>query len=243
MAIPAAGRTRSKKPQCHIPPSDWSVEKNTESANPAVPLLSANETPIQPEISQMRSAPRLSRWCLPGVRVLGRTSTRADSCVTVRVIMASRSVNKVILVGNLGRDAETKFTPSGTAVTRFAIATTRSWKDQQSNEWKEETNWSNVVVWRQENLANYLTKGKQVYVEGRLRTRSYDDKDGKKVYATEVVAEEVILLGGRGDSAPGFEAGAQPATRGAAPGRGKGAGTGAEDAFGGMGVTDDDVPF
>jgi single-strand DNA-binding protein len=117
--------------------------------------------------------------------------------------MASRSVNKVILVGNLGRDAETKFTPSGAAVTRFSIATTRSWKDQQSNEWKEETNWSNVVLWRQENLANYLTKGKQVYVEGRLQTRSYDDKDGKKVYATEVVAEEVILLGGRGESAPG----------------------------------------
>jgi single-strand DNA-binding protein len=179
------------------------------------------------------------------------TGTRADSCVTVRVIMASRSVNKVILVGNLGRDAETKFTPSGAAVTRFAIATTRSWKDQQSNEWKEETNWSNVVLWRQENLANYLTKGKQVYVEGRMQTRSYDDKDGKKVYTTEVVAEEVILLGGRGESAPAFEAGAQAggqaASRGGAPARGRGAGGGgaAEEAdpFGGMGVTDDDVPF
>ncbi len=112
--------------------------------------------------------------------------------------MASRSVNKVILVGNLGRDAETKFTPSGASVTKFAVATTRSWKDQSTNEWKEETNWTNVVVWRQENLANYLTKGKQVYVEGRLQTRSYDDKDGKKVYTTEVVADEVILLGGRG---------------------------------------------
>jgi single-strand DNA-binding protein len=169
-----------------------------------------------------------------------------NSCDTVRVIMASRSVNKVILIGNLGRDAETKFTPSGAAVTRFAIATTRSWKDQQSSEWKEETNWSNVVLWRQENLANYLTKGKQVYVEGRLRTHSYDDKDGKKVYATEVVAEEVILLGGRGEGAPGFEAGAQAGARTGAP-RGKGAGAGAtageEDAFGGLGVTDDDVPF
>ena len=113
--------------------------------------------------------------------------------------MASRSVNKVILVGNLGRDAETKFTPSGAAFTRFSVATTRSWKDQQTNEWKEETNWTNVVVWRQENVANYLTKGKQVYVEGRLQTRSYDDKDGKKVYTTEVVADEIILLGGRGE--------------------------------------------
>ncbi|MBV9304078.1 MAG: single-stranded DNA-binding protein [Acidobacteriaceae bacterium] len=168
-------------------------------------------------------------------------------------IMASRSVNKVILIGNLGRDAETKFTPSGAAVTRFAIATTRSWKDQQTNEWKEETNWTNVVLWRQENLANYLSKGKQVYVEGRLQTRSYDDKDGKKVYTTEVIAEEVILLGGRAEGATsGFESGAPVGARSAVPGgsmvagRGKGAGAGAppdEDQFGGMGVTDDDVPF
>ena len=110
----------------------------------------------------------------------------------------ARSVNKVILIGNLGRDAETKFTPSGTSVTRFPLATTRRWKDQQSGEWKDETNWTNVTVWRQENLANYLTKGKQVYVEGRLQTRSYDDKDGKKVYATDVIAEDILLLGGRG---------------------------------------------
>ncbi len=112
--------------------------------------------------------------------------------------MASRSVNKVILVGHLGRDAETKFTPAGMAVTKFSVATNRRWKDQQSGEWKEETDWANIVLWRQENLANYLTKGKQVYVEGRLQTRSYDDKDGKKQYMTEVVAEDVILLGGRG---------------------------------------------
>src|SRR5690349_12890859 len=82
-------------------------------------------------------------------------------CVTVQVIMASRSVNKVILVGNLGKDAETKFTPSGTAVTKFPIATGRRWKDQQSGEWKEETDWHNVILWRSENLANYLLKGKQ----------------------------------------------------------------------------------
>ncbi len=164
--------------------------------------------------------------------------------------MASRSVNKVILVGHLGRDAETKFTPSGAAVTKFAVATSRSWKDQQTNEWKEETNWTNVVVWRQENLANYLVKGKQVYVEGRLQTRSYDDKDGKKVYATEVVADDVILLGGRGESAGGFEGGAQAASRptgAAASSRGRGAagsaGPGHDEEFGEMGVTDDDVPF
>jgi single-strand DNA-binding protein len=161
--------------------------------------------------------------------------------------MASRSVNKVILVGNLGRDAETKFTPSGAAVTKFAIATTRSWKDQQTNEWKEETNWTNVVVWRQENLANYLTKGKQVYVEGRLQTRSYDDKDGKKVYTTEVVADDVILLGGRGESSGGsgaFEGAAPSRARTGASGARGGTAvpmTGDDDTFGG--ITDDDVPF
>jgi len=159
--------------------------------------------------------------------------------------MASRSVNKVILVGNLGRDAETKFTPSGAAVTRFSVATTRSWKDQQTNEWKEETNWTNVVVWRQENVANYLTKGKQVYVEGRLQTRSYDDKDGKKVYTTEVVADDIILLGGRGDSASGGLESSSPARARAGAGGGRGGSSAPapedDDQFGG--ITDDDVPF
>jgi single-strand DNA-binding protein len=155
----------------------------------------------------------------------------------------SRSVNKVLLIGNLGRDAETKFTPSGTSVTRFSVATTRSWKDQQTNEWKEETNWTNVVLWRQENLANYLTKGKQVYVEGRLQTRSYDDKDGKKVYATEVVADEVLLLGGRGEGSS-EEGGATTGRASGAPTRGRGSSTTApEEDFGGMQITDDDVPF
>lgn len=177
-------------------------------------------------------------------RNLTGTSTGSGLCYFLG-IMASRSVNKVILVGNLGRDAETKFTPSGASVTKFAVATTRSWKDQQSNEWKEETNWTNVVLWRQENLANYLTKGKQVYVEGRLQTRSYDDKDGKKVYATEVVAEEVLLLGGRGEGSGGYESGAQAsgARAGGGQSRGKSAPAGDEDAYGGLGVTDDDVPF
>jgi single-strand DNA-binding protein len=165
--------------------------------------------------------------------------------------MASRSVNKVILVGHLGRDAETKFTPSGAAATRFSVATSRRWKDQQTNDWKEETNWTNVVLWRQENLANYLTKGKQIYVEGRIQTRSYDDKDGKKVYATEVVADEVILLGGRGEG--GFEGGGAGAAGGGAGGPrgggstggrgGKPSGGGFDDDPGPMGISDDDVPF
>ena len=156
----------------------------------------------------------------------------------------ARSVNKVILIGNLGRDAETKFTPSGAAVTRFSVATTRKWKDQQTNDWKEETNWTNVTLWRQEAVANYLTKGKQIYVEGRLHTRSYDDKDGKKVYATEVVADEVILLGGRGEG--GFEGAPQSSAPRAGGGSPRGGGSGSpaggpsEDPFS---VTDDDVPF
>ena len=153
--------------------------------------------------------------------------------------MASRSVNKVILLGNLGRDAETKFTPSGVARTTFSIATSRRWKDQQSGEWKEETDWHNIVLWRSENLANYLTKGKQFYVEGRLQTRNYEDKDGKKVYMTEVVADEVILVGGRGGAEAGEQG--QAASRGMqrppAP-----AAAAAEETFN-QGVTDDDVPF
>jgi single-strand DNA-binding protein len=163
----------------------------------------------------------------------------------------ARSVNKVILIGNLGRDAETRFTPSGVSVTRFSVATSRRWKDQQTNEWKEETDWTNVVVWRQENLANYLTKGKQVYVEGRIQTRSYEDKDGQKKYSTEVVAEDVILLGGRGDAGAaggGEEFSQQPVSmprsamsnRGSAPRQsGGGAPPPAFDAP----IGDDDVPF
>jgi single-strand DNA-binding protein len=159
--------------------------------------------------------------------------------------MASRSVNKVILVGNLGKDAETKFTPGGAAVTKFTIATGRRWKDQQSGEWKEETDWHNVVLWRAENLANYLVKGKQVYVEGRLHTRSYDDKDGKKQYFTEVVAEDVILLGGRGGEAPaggGGEYASGPVSMPRSAQRQAPAAAAPAESMN-QEITDDDVPF
>lgn len=162
--------------------------------------------------------------------------------------MASRSVNKVILLGNLGRDAETKFTPSGVARTTFSIATTRRFKDSQTGEWKDETDWHNVVLWRSENLANYLLKGKQVYVEGRLQTRSYDDKDGNKRYTTEVVADDVILLGGRGDTGatgPGHEMGSSVVSmpRSAMGGGGgrQAAGPANDASF--PEASDDDVPF
>ncbi len=152
--------------------------------------------------------------------------------------MASRSVNKVILVGHLGRDAETAYTASQTAVVKFSVATNRRWKDQSSGEWKEETNWSNVVMWRGENLAPYLTKGKQVYVEGRLQTRSYDDKDGKKVWATDVVADDVILLGGRGESGGGPDEYSQVPR--SAP---RSSGMSAPAPAPSEGIGDDDVPF
>lgn len=154
--------------------------------------------------------------------------------------MASRSVNKVILIGHLGRDAETAFTASQTSVTKFSVATNRRWKDQQSGEWKEETNWTNVVLWRGENVAPYLTKGKQIYVEGRLQTRSYDDKDGKKVWTTEVVAEDVILLGGRGEGGSPDEGFSQEQPMRSAP-RPRQAAAPQAPPSGGIG--DDDVPF
>ena len=114
------------------------------------------------------------------------------------------SVNKVILVGNLGRDAELRYTPGGAAVATLNLATTEMWNDKQGQR-QEKTEWHRVVLWgkQAESLQEYLTKGKQVYVEGRLQTRSYDDKDGQKKYVTEVVADDVILLGGRGGEGGG----------------------------------------
>jgi len=161
--------------------------------------------------------------------------------------MASRSVNKVTLLGHLGRDAETKFTPSGVAVTNFTLATSRRWKGQQSGEWKEETEWHRCVLWRSENVANYLLKGKQVYIEGRLQTRSFEDKEGQKRYTTEVVCDDLILLGsGRGDApgAPGdfAQAGPQPVSMPRTAQRHPTAAAAPADEFN-QGITDDDVPF
>jgi single-strand DNA-binding protein len=155
--------------------------------------------------------------------------------------MASRSVNKVILIGNLGRDAETKFTATGVAKTTFSVATSWRSKDPQTGEWRDETDWHNIVLWRQENLANYLTKGRQVYVEGRLQTRSYEDKEGKKVYATEVVAQDVLLLGGRGAEAPERTEEA-PAHAPGQPRPQRAPAAPPEEPFS-QAITEDDVPF
>ena len=158
--------------------------------------------------------------------------------------MASRSLNKVMLIGHLGKDAETRFTPSGVAVTNFTLATSRRSKDQQTGEWKEDTDWHDIVLWRAENLAQYLTKGKQVYVEGRLQTRSWEDQNGNKRYRTEVVADtfNVLLLGGRGED-PGHPP--DEMARGAAAGkRSEPAAMAAASSEGDdQGITDDDVPF
>lgn len=159
--------------------------------------------------------------------------------------MASRSVNKVILLGHLGKDAETRYTPSGQAVSNFTLATNRRWKDQQTGEWKEETDWHNIVLWRAENVSSYLTKGKQVYIEGRLRTRSYEDKDGNKRYVTEVYADDLILLGGRGEGAPDapvYEPSSTAARQSPAPSR-RSPAPEPEPGFGDTGISDDDVPF
>jgi single-strand DNA-binding protein len=161
--------------------------------------------------------------------------------------MASKSVNKVILLGNLGKDAETKFTPSGISVSKFSLATGRRNKDQQSGEWKDITDWHNIVVWRTEHVANFLLKGKQIYLEGRLETRSYEDKEGQKKYFTEVIcnAQDLVLLGGGAGRGDGPSEGGgdydRPVSmpRSARP---QAASSAPPEDFN-QGITDDDVPF
>jgi single-strand DNA-binding protein len=137
------------------------------------------------------------------------------------------SVNKAILIGNLGRDPEVRFTGSGKAVCKFAIATTEVWYDQQEQK-QERTTWHNIVVWGKqgETCGKYLSKGRQVYVEGRIENRSYDDKEGNKRWISEVVAQQVRFLGSRsgasGDTPPPPE---EPPS-------------GSDS-----GVSDDDIPF
>jgi single-strand DNA-binding protein len=146
------------------------------------------------------------------------------------------SVNKVILVGNLGRDAELRYTPGGAAVATLNLATTEVWTDR-NNQRQEKTEWHRVVLWGKpaESLQEYLTKGKQIYVEGRLQTRQWDDKDGNKRYTTEIKADRVTLLGGGGGAAG---RGASGTDRGAAHGPSGGADEPPMEP-----MTDDDIPF
>jgi single-strand DNA-binding protein len=111
-------------------------------------------------------------------------------------------INKVILIGRLGSDPEVRYTPSGVAVANFNIATSEEWKDKDSGEKKERTEWHRIVAWRRlgEICGEYLSKGKQVYIEGRLQTRDWEDRDGNKRYTTEIVASDVQFLGSRDSS-------------------------------------------
>lgn len=119
--------------------------------------------------------------------------------------MAGKGINKVILLGRLGKDPEVKYTPSGTPVAKFTIATNDRFKDKEG-QWQDRTEWHNVTAWARtaEIAGEYLKKGNQVYVEGSLRTHSWDDKTtGQKKYMTEIVVNDLVLLGGRGEGAGG----------------------------------------
>lgn len=145
-------------------------------------------------------------------------------------------VNKVILIGNLGRDPEVRTTPNGQTVASFTLATSRRWKDKEGQR-QEQTEWHNIVVWgrQAETAGQYLTKGKQVFVEGRLQTRSWEDRtSGEKRYKTEVVCENFQMLGGRGDSGGASRGGEQAHAEPEDPHFQGG---------GGGGMDDDDIPF
>jgi len=143
----------------------------------------------------------------------------------------ARGVNKVILVGNLGADPEVKYMPNGNAVANVTIATSESWKDKQSGEQKDKTEWHRVVFFRRlaEIAGEYLKKGSQVYLEGKLQTRKWQDKNGNDRYTTEIIANEMQMLGGRGGGSSDFAAASSAA---AAP-----APAAAGEQF------DDDIPF
>jgi single-strand DNA-binding protein len=155
----------------------------------------------------------------------------------------ARGINKVILVGNLGADPETRYMPSGKAVTNIRIATSEGWKDKQTGDQQERTEWHSVVLFDKlgEISAEYLRKGSQVYIEGSLRTRKWQDKEGKDRYTTEIVARDMQMLGGRGGggmaAASGGGGGESRPARSAAPPEERSPPPSDEGGF------DDDIPF
>ena len=154
------------------------------------------------------------------------------------------SVNKVILVGNLGRDAELRYTPGGAAVATLNLATTEVWNDKGGQR-QEKTEWHRIVLWgkQAESLQEYLTKGKQIYVEGRLQTRKWQDKDGNDKYTTEIRGDRIVLLGGGGGGG-GMGGGSRSPQR-ATVGAGAAGGGGDHEPMGEPinDLTDDDIPF
>ncbi len=160
--------------------------------------------------------------------------------------MAGKSLNRVQLIGNLGKDPEVKYTPQGTPVAKLTIATNERFKDK-SGEWQDRTEWHNVVLWQRlaEIAGEYLKKGGKVYIEGRLQTRSWDDKtSGQKKYMTEVVASDLILLGGRGEG-EGGGGGSYSRGAGASAGNGNNFDQRApeQEPAGAGPITDEDIPF
>ena len=154
-------------------------------------------------------------------------------------------VNKVILVGNLGADPDMRYTPSGQGVCELRIATSESWNDKNGQR-QERTEWHRVVVWgkRAEVCSKYLSKGRQVFVEGRIQTRTYDDKEGNKKYITEIIAADVQFLGGgKGEGGAGGGGKGQRDDGPPPPGDGDFGGYGGGGGGGGGGGPDDDIPF
>jgi single-strand DNA-binding protein len=154
----------------------------------------------------------------------------------------ARGINKVILVGNLGADPDTRYMPSGKAVTNIRIATSESWKDRTTGDQQERTEWHTVVMFDKlgEIAAEYLRKGSQVYVEGSLRTRKWQDKEGKDRYSTEIVARDMQMLGGRGGGAGAASGGAaEPRPSRSAPAEDRNSAPPPAE----MGEFDDDIPF
>ena len=156
----------------------------------------------------------------------------------------ARGINKVILVGNLGDDPETRYSPSGTAVTKIRVATNESWKDKQTGEQQERTEWHRVTFFGRlgEIAAEYLRKGSQVYVEGSLRTNKWQGQDGQDRYTTEVIASEMQMLGGRGGGGGSFGGGGGGSFGGGQQGGGQ-KGGGSAPPQPGPDDFDDDIPF
>ncbi len=154
----------------------------------------------------------------------------------------ARGINKVILVGNLGADPETRYMPSGSAVTNLSVATSESWKDKQTGEQNERTEWHKVVMFDRlaEIAAEYLRKGSQVYIEGKLQTRKWQDRDGNDRWTTEIRASEMQMLGGRGGGGGGSFGGGQQG--GGQQGGGQ-KGGGSAPPQPGPDDFDDDIPF
>ena len=155
------------------------------------------------------------------------------------------SVNKVIIIGNLGRDPEVRYTPSGAAVCNVSVATTRNWKNRESGEKQEETEWHRVVFYDRlaEIAGEYLKKGRPVYVEGRLKTRKWQDKDGMDRYTTEIIGDSMQLLGGRDSGGGGGGGGAPRSAPPARPPASRPAPRSAPAASTGFDNMDDDIPF